>query len=195
MTKEIAVYGIGISIIFAFARYAVAAMPKPVAWAGVAAGCCILLATLVTQMNITIPAIVVFLFGALCIGWAVNLSLPSKTEKPAATMPTPIESDQHARGDPTPIRQQRRPIDDVISKGLTKARDDLLAIPKNELSFERLSAWQAEASAATRTAHANGIGVHNPISNFIGAVQGVTDKDHLEAVRMQIVELLNAGIK
>jgi hypothetical protein len=171
MTQEIAVYGIGISIIFAFVRYAVPAMPKPIAWAGVVAGCCILLATLITQMNITIPAIVLFLVGALCIGGAVKLSLPSDrpitpglTEKAAAPAPVPIKPAQHAPDDPTPIGKQRRPIDDIISNGLTKARDSLLAIPKNELSFERLSTWQVEASAATRTAHANGIGIHNPIS-------------------------------
>jgi len=73
-------YGAAISIIFAFLRWAVPAMPKSIAWSGVIAGVITLLtAWLMPQMNITLPAIALFLLGAICIGGAVHLAMKPRS--------------------------------------------------------------------------------------------------------------------
>jgi hypothetical protein len=82
-----------------------------------------------------------------------------------------------------------------ILEGLVKARDDLLQIKKDELSCQALTEWQARADTATRLAHADGIGVHNPISQYIGSCQRITDVDLLNDIRASIVQLLNQGIQ
>jgi hypothetical protein len=89
MGHEIA-YGAAISIIFAFFRWAVPAMSKPIAWSGVAAGIAILIAAwAMPQMNITLPVIALFLFGAICIGGAVHLAMkPKPTDQPGAVAGT-----------------------------------------------------------------------------------------------------------
>jgi hypothetical protein len=90
MSHEIAVYGVAISVIFAFVRWAIPVMPKPVAWSGVGAGIIVLVADgLIPQMNITLPAIGLFLVDALCIGGAINLSLSAKPTRhdPVAVAP------------------------------------------------------------------------------------------------------------
>jgi hypothetical protein len=79
--------------------------------------------------------------------------------------------------------------------GLMNARDDLLSLKRENLSCDALSSWQARADAATRLAHANGIGVHNPISQYLGACKNITDVDLLDAIRGDIVRLLNQGIQ
>src|SRR5262249_54388883 len=90
MAHEIVVYGIAISIIFAFVRYAVPAMPKSIAWAGVAAGIALLLADMLApQMKLSIPVIVLFLTGVLLIGAAVHLSLRPSEKQPAAIAAVP----------------------------------------------------------------------------------------------------------
>jgi hypothetical protein len=89
MGRELA-YGAAISIIFAFARWAVPAMPKPVAWSGVVAGIAILIATwAIPQMNISLPVIALFLFGAICVGGAAYLAMKPKTieQAPVAAAP------------------------------------------------------------------------------------------------------------
>lgn len=78
MTRDIVVYGVAISIIFGFVRWAVPAMPKSIAWCGVAAGVIVLLVDLlVPEMKPSIPAILLFLAGALLIGLSIHVSLQS----------------------------------------------------------------------------------------------------------------------
>jgi hypothetical protein len=73
------VYGVAISVIFAFLRWALPVMPKPVAWSGVVAGLLILLAAMfMLELNITLPAIGLFLVGKLCSGGAIYLSMGPK---------------------------------------------------------------------------------------------------------------------
>jgi hypothetical protein len=79
MTGNVAIYGVAISIISIFLRYAVPAMPNPIAWSGVAAGALILMANLtMPQLNIGLPGIALFLVGALFIGAAIHLTLKPK---------------------------------------------------------------------------------------------------------------------
>jgi hypothetical protein len=90
MSHEIAVYGVGISVIFAFLPWAMPIMPKPVAWSGVLAGAIIFLQdALMPQINVTLSAIGLFLIGLLCIGGAIHLSLVPKATSavPVATTP------------------------------------------------------------------------------------------------------------
>jgi hypothetical protein len=83
MSHEIATSGVAISVISTFVRWAFPVVPKPVAWSGVIAGFVVLVADgLLPQMNITLPAIGLFLVGVLCIAGAVNMSLhPKPTEE------------------------------------------------------------------------------------------------------------------
>jgi hypothetical protein len=79
-------YGVGIAVLFAFLRWALPALPKPIAWSGVIAGAIIVLvAWTMPQMNITLPAIVLFLVGAACLGGAVHLALKPKNSALSAT--------------------------------------------------------------------------------------------------------------
>lgn len=82
-----------------------------------------------------------------------------------------------------------------IVEGLMKARDELLAIKKEDLSCDALAQWQGHASTATRLAHANGIGIHNPITQHLSACQNITDTEMLNAIRMSIVGLLDQRIQ
>jgi hypothetical protein len=96
MGHEIAASGVAISVIFAFIRWAMPVMPKPIAWSGVGAGIVVLLADWMSpQMNITLPAIGLFLVGALCIGIAVNMSIrPKPTQnEPGASASTTNQID------------------------------------------------------------------------------------------------------
>jgi hypothetical protein len=102
--------------------------------------------------------------------------------------PEPAITESKATPQPSSIRK-------YIFEGLMKTREDLLQIKKEDLSCEALNAWQTRADAATRLAHANGIGIHNPISQYLGACQKITDVELLEAIRMSIVQLLNQGIQ
>jgi hypothetical protein len=85
-------------------------------------------------------------------------------------------------------------IDSVIMDGLIKAHNALIAIPREELSFKRLSEWQADATTATRLAHANGINLHNPIAQHLSALQHTSDIDVMEAVRNRIVAMMRQTI-
>jgi hypothetical protein len=79
MRHDIGAYGVGISIVFAFVRWAVPVMPKPIAWAGVVAGIVIVLVDLfMPDFKLTIPAIALFLIGMVCIGGAVHLAMKPK---------------------------------------------------------------------------------------------------------------------
>lgn len=78
-------YGAAVSIIFAFLRWAVPAMPRQIAWSGVIAGIVILLVGwLMPQMNITLPVIALFLLGTIFIGGAVHLAMKPKTPDEAS---------------------------------------------------------------------------------------------------------------
>jgi hypothetical protein len=72
-------FGVGIAVLFAFLRWALPAMPKAIAWSGVIAGAIIVsVAWTMPQMNITLPVIALFVFGAICVGGAVHLALKPK---------------------------------------------------------------------------------------------------------------------
>jgi hypothetical protein len=78
--------GIGISVLFAFSRWAVPAMPKPIGWSGVLAGVIIIVVVwTMPQMNITLPVIALFLLGSICLGGAVHLALKPKNPASSAT--------------------------------------------------------------------------------------------------------------
>lgn len=66
--------GIGISVISLFLRYAIGIMPKTVAWAGLFAGAWIVVADQF-GMKLGLGAIVLYVVGAICIGWALHLTL------------------------------------------------------------------------------------------------------------------------
>jgi hypothetical protein len=117
-----------------------------------------------------------------------ELTADKNDSKPAPKNPEPTIADSTPTPKPSGIRK-------YIFDGLTNARDDLLSIKKDNLSCDALNAWQTRADAATRLAHANGIGIHNPISQYLGACQKSTDIELLEAIRMSIVQLLNQGIQ
>ena len=75
MAQEAAI-GIGMAVLFAFLRWAIPAMPRSIAWSGVIGGLVVLLATIAPiHMNLSLPAIALFLLGAICIGGAVHLVL------------------------------------------------------------------------------------------------------------------------
>jgi len=82
-----------------------------------------------------------------------------------------------------------------VYEGLVKARNDLLQIKKDDLSCQTLADWQARADAATRLAHADGIGIHNPISQYLGSCQKITDTNVLNDIRAAVVQLLDQGIQ
>ena len=105
------------------------------------------------------------------------------------TLATPEQSTLPSPGRSAPTGTQK-----IIVEGLTKARSDLLSIKKGNLTCAALSEWQNGASATTRLAHATGIGIHNPISNYLGACQGIADVEKLEAIRDSVAYLLKRGI-
>jgi hypothetical protein len=86
MGQEIAASGVAITVISTFIRWALPVVPKPIAWSGVGTGIAVLLAVwTLPQMNITLPAVGLFLVGVLCIAGAVNMSLRPKST-PARTV-------------------------------------------------------------------------------------------------------------
>lgn len=86
-------------------------------------------------------------------------------------------------------------VQKYIAAELLKARSDLVDIRREGLSCDALSAWQERASTATRLAHANGIGIHNPISQHLSACRNITDVNLLDAIRDSIIKLLDQGIQ
>jgi hypothetical protein len=92
MNHEIAVSGVVLSAISTFIRWAMPVVPKIIAWSGVGAGVVVLFADwMLPQMNITLPAVGLFLAGVLCIAGAVNMSLrpkPTQDESGAAAATT-----------------------------------------------------------------------------------------------------------
>jgi hypothetical protein len=99
MSHEIAASGAAISVISTFIRRAMPIVPKPIAWSGAGAGVLVLVADgLIPQMNITLPAIGLFLVGALCIGGAINLTFKPK---PAPSDPVAAVSTTNQAGDVT----------------------------------------------------------------------------------------------
>jgi hypothetical protein len=75
VSHEVVCYGVGISIVFFFFRYAVSAMPKSIAWAGVIAGMIIALAdNLMPGIKLSVPSIGLLVIGAVCIGGAIHLA-------------------------------------------------------------------------------------------------------------------------
>ena len=66
--------GFGVSVAFFFVRYAVPAMPKIVAWAGVLAGIVVMLAEMLEPaMKPPLGSVVLFVIAALCLGGAAHL--------------------------------------------------------------------------------------------------------------------------
>jgi hypothetical protein len=147
----------------------------------------------------TITTIILIVSGGAYLTWPPNIQTPSNPgaspslEGPKAVTPAPHREDAPTATprptvDPNDIRR-------FVLDGLGKARADLLSIRKEDLSCAALSAWQQRADAATRLAHANGIGVHNPISQYLGACGNTTDLNLLEALRGSIVKLLDQGMQ
>jgi hypothetical protein len=138
--------------------------------------------------------------GAI-IGATLFILIPAAlhwlSERQQETSPVPpVVTPSQNREPPRTERQvPLRPSQKYIIQGLTKARDDLLSIKKEDLSCDALNAWQLGASDATRLAHANGIGIHNPISQYLSACQNITDIGLLDAIRMSVVQLLDQGIQ
>jgi hypothetical protein len=84
MPQEAAI-GVAMAVIFAFLRWAIPAMPRPIAWSGVIAGLAVLVAAVAPiYMNLSLPVIALFLIGAICIGGAVHLALTPKVPVSAA---------------------------------------------------------------------------------------------------------------
>lgn len=86
---EDAVIGLATTIIFPCLQWAIPTMPRRVAWSGVIAGLVILAAALAPiHMNLSLPAIALFLIGAICIGGAAHLAFkpkaPVQTSVPAS---------------------------------------------------------------------------------------------------------------
>lgn len=66
--------GLGVSVAFFFVRYAMPAMPKIVAWAGVLAGIVVMLAEMLDPvMKPPLGSVVLFVIAALCLGGAAHL--------------------------------------------------------------------------------------------------------------------------
>lgn len=87
MGQEISGIGVGISIIFAFLRWAFPTVPKPIAWSGVTAGALLILVGIsMPQLNFTPLSIGSFLAGCVLIGAAVHLAMrPNQASKIAAS--------------------------------------------------------------------------------------------------------------
>jgi hypothetical protein len=120
-----------------------------------------------------------------------DASPATKSKEIAASGPAPTPSTPQSaapKAQPTGVHK-------YIVEGLTKAREDLVGIKKEELSCDALAAWQARADTATRLAHANGIGIHNPISQHLSACRNIADVELLDAIRTSIVQLLDQGIQ
>jgi hypothetical protein len=138
----------------------------------------------------TITSLILIGLGGAYLAWPPHIHAPpnptagapasNPTDAPTATPKPTVE--------PNDIRR-------FVLDGLRKARADLLSIKKEDLSCAALSAWQQRADAATRLAHANGIGIHNPISQYLGACGNTTDPNLLEALRGSIVKLLDQGMQ
>jgi hypothetical protein len=93
-----------------------------------------------------------------------------------------------------PAAKATNPINGLVVAGLTTAMIDLNAIKKEDLSSATLAAWQARADKATRLAHANGIWLHNTISNHLSAAQRMADVDELDLVRHRLAQLIEETI-
>jgi hypothetical protein len=82
-------WGLGISVTFFFVRYAVPAMPRIVAWAGVLAGIVVMLAEMLNPaMKPPLSSVALFVIGVLCLGGATHLYVhrndAKQAEKPGA---------------------------------------------------------------------------------------------------------------
>jgi hypothetical protein len=88
VSHEVVAYGVGISVVFFFFRYAVDTMPKSIAWAGVIAGLIIAVADqIMPGIKLTLPSIGLFLIGALFIGAAVHLAFAQSNHSPPGASP------------------------------------------------------------------------------------------------------------
>jgi len=86
-----AAVGLGISIIFAFLRWAYPTVPRPVAWSGVIAGALIILLGLaMPHLNLTPASIGLFLIGCLCVGGAAYLAVVRSDRQVVPSAPTPV---------------------------------------------------------------------------------------------------------
>jgi hypothetical protein len=147
----------------------------------------------------TITSLILIVLGGAYLAWPPHIQAPpNPVVSPSLVSPTAVAPASN-RGDaatatPRPTVEPND-IRRFVLDGLGKARADLLSIRKEDLSCAALSAWQQRADAATRLAHANGIGIHNPISQYLGACGNTTDPNLLEALRGSIVKLLDQGIQ
>ena len=92
MSRDLSVYGIGISLVSVCLRYVVTVMPKPIAWAGIFAGTALIFTDFFVPMIKPTPtAGVIFVIGCFCIGLSIYLSLQSGPT-PTASQPAPANA-------------------------------------------------------------------------------------------------------
>lgn len=127
-------------------------------------------------------------------GFAAWYFWPTGLYEPKAQNPEPVRPEPKPVSEPTPTSEPSG-VYKYIVDGLTKAREELLSIKKENLSCNALSQWQERADTTTRLAHANNVQIHNPISQQLSACRNITDVELLNAIRMSIVNLLDRGIQ
>lgn len=95
MTQEV-VIGVGLTVLFAFARWRFPAVPRYIADAGILAGALMVLAGMtLPQLNLTLPVLGLFLAGCLCLGAAAHLAIK---EKPRPTVASPPSAATNTMG-------------------------------------------------------------------------------------------------
>jgi hypothetical protein len=102
MNHEIPASGVGISIIFAFLRWAFPTAPKSLAWSGIAAGALILLMSVaMPQFNPSLPAVGLFLAGCLCFGGSAYLAFnpPASAKGTESSAPFNVAQAPSVNGD------------------------------------------------------------------------------------------------
>jgi hypothetical protein len=84
--------GIGLSVVFGFARWRFPAVPHKIADAGLIAGIALIIfGVAMPNLTLTMPVILLFVVGCLCLGGATHLALRdvrfvvAAPEKPANT--------------------------------------------------------------------------------------------------------------
>jgi hypothetical protein len=112
----------------------------------------------------------------------INIHEPAAPAQPTIRAP-----------DPAPISKPNGIYKAIVEK-LTAARLDLLGMKTADLSCKALEDWQSRADTATRLAWANGVQIHNAITQHMSSCRDITDVELLDAIRTNIVALLDQGI-
>ena len=151
------------------------------------------------RSGVMITGLLIFVVGIVCV--AVGAKIVYNAANSTRAVVSAI-TPRTANATPTTLHPPLSPSgsgsadnQNYIAVGLMKAREDLLSLKKENLTCAALNQWQARADTFTRLAHAEGIGVHNPISQYLGACQNITDVEILDKIRTGIVRLLDQGIE